>query len=111
MKPVSWRGSSFSDLSEFPAESRRVAGFELWKLQSGDEPSDWKPMSSVGIGVIEVRVRIDGAFRVICLATLPEAVYVLHAFQKKSRKTAKPDLDLARKRYRDLIAERRTWRK
>lgn len=111
MKLVSWRASSFADLRAFPAAVRRVAGFELWKLQCGDEPSDWKPMSAVGIGVIEVRVRVDGAFRVVCLATLPEAVYVLHAFRKRTAKTAKPDIDLARRRYRDLIAERRAWRK
>ena len=65
-------------------------------------------MPSIGIGVNEIRVRDDsGAFGVIYLAKFAEAVYVLHAFQKKSRKTQKSDLDLARKRFTDLVQERR----
>jgi len=72
-------------------------------VQRGLEPDDWKPMPSVGPGVREVRVRDDtGAFRVIYTATRPEAVYVLHAFQKKTQQTARRDLDLARARLRDL---------
>lgn len=88
-----------------------MAGFELWQVQNGDEPSDSKPMSDIGIGVAEIRIRLDRAFRVIYLAKLPEAVYVLHAFEKKARKTPQPDIDLARKRYRDLMNERRSWKK
>ncbi len=68
-------------------------------------------MPSVGIGVIEIRIRIDGAFRVICVGKLPEAVYVFHAFQKKAQKTPRPDIEVSRKRYRELIAERREWQK
>jgi phage-related protein len=64
-------------------------------------------MPSVGLGVKELRVRMDGSFRVIYLAKFPEAAYVLHAFQKKSRKTARTDIDLARKRFADLTTERR----
>ena len=64
-------------------------------------------MPSVGLGVNEIRVREGGAFRVIYIAKFPEAVYVLHAFRKKARKTPKADVELARKRFRDLIQERR----
>ena len=81
-------------------------GFELWEVQQGKEPSDSKPMPSVGLGVKEIRVHVDGAYRVIYIARFSEAVYVLHAFEKKSRKTAKADLDLARDRFRALVRER-----
>ncbi len=63
-------------------------------------------MNSVGQGVREIRIRDEtGAFRVIYVAKLPEAVYVLHCFQKKTQKTRKTDLDLAGQRYRDLLKE------
>ena len=64
-------------------------------------------MPSVGLGVKEIRVREVGAFRVIYVARFAEAVYVLHAFQKKANKTPKPDIAIARKRFRELIQERR----
>ena len=75
--------------------------------KAGKDPADWKPMPSVGLGVNEIRVREGGAFRVIYIAKFPEAVYVLHVFQKKARKTPKADVDVARKRFRDLVEERR----
>ncbi|MDA0226113.1 MAG: type II toxin-antitoxin system RelE/ParE family toxin, partial [Proteobacteria bacterium] len=71
------------------------------------EPADWKPMPSVGLGVREIRVRAGGAWRVIYVARFAEAVYVLHAFRKKSRKTAREDVDLARRRCRQLVEERK----
>ena len=106
IKPIIWLGDSREQISEFAAVARNIAGFELWDVQQGKEPSDWKPMPSVGLGVKEIRVRVAGEYRVIYLAKLVEAVYVLHAFQKKTQKTAKPDIDLARKRFRELIQER-----
>ena len=107
IKPVSWLGDSLDRLREFPDEARGAAGFELWEVQQGKEPSDWKPIPSVGIGVNEIRVRAGGAFRVIYVAKFAEAVYVLHAFQKKGPKTPKPDLDLARQRFKDLMRQRK----
>ena len=78
------------------------------RVQAGKEPADWKPMPSVGLGVNEIRVREDGgAFRVIYIAKFSEAVYVLHAFQKKTHKTSKQDIELARRRFRELIQERK----
>lgn len=82
-------------------------GYQLERVQDGDEPKDWKAMPSIGAGVSELRVQTGGAFRLIYLARFPEAVYVLHVFQKKSRKTAKSDIELARRRLRTLLAERR----
>ncbi|WP_341521491.1 type II toxin-antitoxin system RelE/ParE family toxin [Pseudomonas sp. G.S.17] len=104
MKPVKFLGDSLDCLREFPSAAQSVAGFQLDRVQRGIEPEDWKPMSSIGIGVCEIRVREPtGAFRILYLATLPTAVYVLHAFRKKSQKTAKRDIDLAAKRLRDLM--------
>jgi phage-related protein len=85
----------------------RVAGHQLEQVQAGREPRDWKPMPSVGLGVNEIRVRAGDAFRVIYVAKFAEAVYVLHAFQKKSWKTSRGDIELARQRFRTLIEERR----
>jgi len=103
VKPIAFQGGSLDDLRAFPTEARREAGHQLDRVQRGLEPDDWKPMPAVGPGVREVRVRDDtGAFRVIYTATRPEAVYVLHAFQKKTQQTARRDLDLAKARLRDL---------
>lgn len=101
LKAVVWMGSSKDDLIAFPADVKREAGYQLESVQRGDEPHDWKPMSSVGPGVREIRIREpSGAFRVIYLATRPEAVYVLHCFQKKSQQTSREDLALAKARLK-----------
>lgn len=107
IKPLTWLADSKEQLRGFPHEARGVAGFELWEVQQGKEPTDWKPMPSVGLGVKEIRVRTGGAFRILYVAKFAEAVYVLHAFQKKAQKTPKPDIDLARARFRELIRERK----
>jgi len=106
-KALFWLGSSRSDIRNFPVDARRRAGYELFLAQSGLEPSDWKPMSSVGAGVEEIRVRTGREHRVFYVAKFEEAVYVLHAFEKKTRKTPKPDLDLARSRLQELVRTRR----
>ncbi|WP_236717239.1 type II toxin-antitoxin system RelE/ParE family toxin [Acidihalobacter prosperus] len=94
------------DLRAFPSDARREAGHQIDQVQNGRDPDDWKPMPTVGKGVREIRVRdATGAFRVIYVAKLAEAVYVLHCFQKKTQKTAKSDLELAGQRYRDLLKE------
>ena len=95
-------GSSREDMSAFPASARLRAGHELFMVHVGREPSDWKPMSEVGAGACEIRVRDEtGAFWVIYVAKVAEAIYVPHAFQKKAQKTARVDLDLAERRYRE----------
>jgi len=105
-KPIEFRGSSLDDLRAFPPAARREAGYQLDQVQSGREPNDWKPMNTVGQGVKEIRIRdAAGAFRVIHVAKFAEAVYVLHCFQKKTAKTSKADVELAAKRYRDLVKE------
>ena len=102
MKPVRFMGSAKDDLSAFPKAARLRAGHELFMVQVGRDPDDWKPMTSVGPGACEIRVRDQaGAFRVIYVARFEDAVYVLHAFQKKSQKTSQADIRLARQRYGD----------
>lgn len=102
-KPLRFMGSSHADLKSFPDEARRDAGFNLDFVQRGLEPENWKPMKTVGAGVNEIRVRdASGAYRVIYLATHPEAVYVLHCFQKKTLKTSKHDIDLAKARFKAI---------
>ena len=101
MKPVRFVGSAKDDLSAFPKSARTRAGHEIFMVQVGRNPDDWKPMPTVGSGACEIRVRDEaGAFRVIYVAKFENAVYVLHSFQKKTRKTSRADLELARERYR-----------
>ena len=100
-------GSSRADLSALPDDARRQLGFDLREVQRGRAPRDWKPMPTVGAGVVEIRVRdADGAFRLFYVAKFAEAVYVLHAFQKKSQKTSALDVELARSRYAAVRRQR-----
>jgi phage-related protein len=107
-KAVAWLGSALADLRGFPADARRDAGFELRRVQQGLDPDDWKPMPSIGPGVREIRIHTGLEHRVFCVATFAEAVYVLHAFEKRTRKTPKRDLQLAQDRLRALVNRRRT---
>ncbi len=103
MKPIEFMGDSLAPVREFPKSARRVAGYQLDRVQRGLEPDDWKPMQAIGPGVRALRIRArSGAFRVIYLATLADRVVVLHAFQKKTQRTSKQDIDLAAKRFREL---------
>jgi phage-related protein len=78
-------------------------GYELELVQHGLEPSDWKPMPTIGRGVAEIRIHAEGEHRVFYLARLRHAIYVLHAFRKKSRKTSKTDVDLGRARFQEAL--------
>ena len=109
-KALGWLGSSLEDLRAFPEDARRSAGYQLRRLQEGMEPSDWKAMPGVGPGVQEIRVHTTIEHRVFYVARFAEAVYVLHAFEKKTRKTPRRDLELVQRRYRDLIEARRKER-
>lgn len=105
-KPIVWIGSSRDDIREFPLEARRKAGLELRAVQRGQEPTDFKPIPSVGPGVYEIRIHAHDAYRVFYIAKFEEAIYVLHAFQKKTQKTAKRDLEIGRQRYRTVQHKR-----
>ncbi len=106
-KRIAFAGTAHEDLRSLPHEPRREAGFQLNKVQMGDDPDDWKPMPSIGAGVAEIRVRdTSGAYRVIYVAKFIEAVYVLHVFRKKTQKTSLHDIALARQRYKELVRSR-----
>lgn len=108
MKPVIFLGDSLDRLREFPLPAQSIAGFQLDRVQRGITPEDWKPMASIGPGVREIRVReISGAFRIVYLATLPNAVYVLHAFRKTTQKTEHRDIALATTRLRELMRDQK----
>jgi phage-related protein len=103
MKPVKFLGTSREDLLTFPQGVRSQVGQALYLVQEGGEPDDFKPMTTVGSGAYEIRVRDqDGAFRIIYVAKFKSAIYVLHAFQKKTQQTAQSDLALATNRYRSI---------
>ena len=103
LKPITFLGDSLDRLCAFPEDARRNAGHELYKVQRGLDPSDWKPMSTIGPGVREIRIRnFVGAYRIIYLATFRDRVYVLNLFQKKSQKTPRREMDLAADRLKLL---------
>ena len=105
-EPVKFLGNSLDELRAFPLAARREAGHQRDQVQNGGAPNDWKPMSTVGQGVKEIRIRdAAGAFRIIYVAKFADAVYILHCFQKKTAQTSKADVDIAAKRYRDLLKE------
>src|ERR1700733_1474886 len=105
-KPVVFRGDSLEALRRFPELARRRAGHELDLVQQGLDPEDWKPMTTVGPGVREIRVRDEqGIFRVMYVTKFAETIFVLHCFQKKTQKTASIDVDLATRRYKELVKE------
>jgi phage-related protein len=109
-KLLQWLASSRSDVRAFPRDARRLAGFQLRRVQQGLDPADWKAMRGVGPGVREIRIHTALEHRVLYVAKFAEAVYVLHAFEKRSRRTAKRDVELARQRYRELIRQRQVRR-
>lgn len=102
-KPLAWLGSSLEDVRAFPADARRDAGYQLRRVQQGLQPSDWKPMTTVGPSATEIRIKTRLEHRVFYVAKFDEAVYVLHAFEKRTRRTSNPDIDLAKKRLKDLM--------
>jgi phage-related protein len=106
MKPIEFRGTALDDLRAFPQTAMREAGYQLDRVQHGLPPSDAKPMVSIGPGVTELRIWDEaGTFRVVYVAKLADAVFVLHCFQKKTQQTTKRDIDLAKKRLKDLMKE------
>lgn len=108
MKRIAFLGNSLDEIRAFPHGARRQTGFQLELLQNGLDPNDWKPMKAIGPGVREIRIReASGALRVIYLATLADAVYVLHAFAKKSQATGRNDIELAAMRFRELMRGRK----
>ncbi|MBK1693596.1 hypothetical protein CKO09_02420 [Chromatium weissei] len=106
-KPIKFLGTSLDDLRAFPVSVRREIGYQLDQIQHGQEPDDWKSMVTIGHGVREIRIRnASGGFRIIYVAKFANAIYVLHCFQKKTQKTSAADLNIAKKRYQNLVQEK-----
>ncbi|HXN47209.1 MAG TPA: type II toxin-antitoxin system RelE/ParE family toxin [Bryobacteraceae bacterium] len=103
LKAVVWMGDSLSRVRDFPGPARQDIGYELDRIQRGLEARDWKPMTSVGPGVAEIRVHAGGEHRVLYVSKSREAVYVLHAFLKKARKTPAREISLGKERYKSLL--------
>jgi phage-related protein len=105
-KPLRWLGSSLDDVRAFPDVARRTAGHELRRVQQGLMPTDWKPMVTVGAGVVEIRVHTTLEHRIFFVVKFEEAVYVLHAFEKRTRQTPHAEIALARTRLAELLVHR-----
>ncbi len=105
-KLIYWVGSSREELANLPKEARRKAGFQLRAIQRGQKPTDFKPMPTIGKGVEEIRIWTGEAYRIFYVARFEEAVYVLHAFEKKTQKTSKRNIELGQKRYQEMVGFR-----
>ena len=108
MKRIQWLGTSLNTVRSFPENVRKLVGQELRFVQTGSMPTDFKPMTTVGAGAYEIRVRAGNQYRVIYVAKFAESVYVLHSFIKTSSKTSKLDLEMAKAQYASLLKERKT---
>jgi len=106
MKPLAWVGDAKRQVRSFPDDARNDSGHQLWRVQMGRDPDDWKPMPSIGPGVREIRIHTAVEHRICYVAKFAEAIYVLHAFEKRTRKTSQYDMERARQRYQALIAQR-----
>ncbi|MBX9879949.1 MAG: type II toxin-antitoxin system RelE/ParE family toxin [Candidatus Obscuribacterales bacterium] len=111
LKPIKWVGASRSILKQFPDEARYKAGSELFRLQEGKTPTDWKPMSIVGAGAKEIRIHVPNEYRVIYVAKFEEAIYVLHCFKKTTHKTSHHDIEIARSAYAEAQRSHKTQKK
>jgi phage-related protein len=87
VKRIEWVRGSRQSLQQFPEESKNIAGNQLWLVQQGRQPDNWKPMKEIGPGAFEIRIHKPHEHRVICVSKFPEAIYVLHCFEKKRQKT------------------------
>jgi phage-related protein len=103
LRPLVWLGDSKKKLRDFPDGAQKLLGDELQLIQFGGMPKDAKPFKGVASGVLEIALRYaSDAYRVVLAVQIGKRIYVLHAFQKKSKKgieTPKRDVDLIKKRY------------
>lgn len=106
-KPVIWLSNSNKIIRKFPDQTRMDAGYQIYRLQKGLMPTDFKTMQSIGNGVSEIRLHKPHEHRVIYVAKHSEAVYVLHAFEKKTQKTSKKEIDVAKQAYGEMLIRRK----
>lgn len=105
-KALVWIGSSREAVRRFSPDGRREAGYQLRQVQAGAMPDDWKALATVGAGVYEIRIHVGSEYRVLYVAKFAEAVYVLHAFEKRTQQMREADVSLARRRLAALVAAR-----
>ena len=107
LRPVVWLGDTKRNIRTFPEGAQKLIGDELQLLQFGGMPKDAKPFKGVGSGVLEIALRYDKeAYRTVVAVQPGKKIYVLHAFQKKSKQgiaTPKADVDLIKRRYKDAL--------
>jgi phage-related protein len=102
---IAWEGDSLEVLRLFPEEVRQNLGFQLWQLQQGERPTDYRPLQSVGAGVFELRDQDQrGWYRVVYLSRINDVIHVLHCFEKKSREMPRRDFETATRRLRAVKA-------
>jgi phage-related protein len=102
---IAWEGDSREVLKGFPEGVRQNFGFELWQLQLGERPSDYRPLPSIGAGVFELRDQDERAwYRVVYLSRINHVIYVLHCFEKKSREMPRKDFEKAKQRLKAVKA-------
>ena len=102
-RPLDWIGTTLRDLRTLPPNVQQRIGYQLYRVQTGLDPDDWKPMKSVGRAVREIRVVFRRrTFRVLYVSGAIGMVRVLHVFEKRSRKTRKKDIELAQSRLKQL---------
>jgi phage-related protein len=102
---VAWEGDSREVLQSFPDDVRQNIGFQLWQLQQGEKPTDYRPLPSVGAGVFELRDQDQRAwYRVVYLSRIDDVIYVLHCFEKKSREMPRRDFARAKQRFKAVMA-------
>jgi phage-related protein len=105
-KSIVFLGNSEKTMRSFSLDVQKDFALNFHMLERGLEPLDWKPMKSIGLGVREIRVKDrDGIYRAIYVLKVKDKIHILHVFQKKSQKTAKHDLDLAKARMKLIIME------
>ncbi len=103
MKEIEFHGRTLDEIRGFPEDAKHEAGYQLDRVQRGYDPTDWKPMPSIGAGVREIRIQEQGQYRVIYITKLEDAIHVLHAFQKKTQKTRKQDIDAAKRAMKQIL--------
>ncbi|MGE0008295.1 MAG: type II toxin-antitoxin system RelE/ParE family toxin [Parvibaculaceae bacterium] len=112
LRDIDWLGTSYEDLKDFPTDAMGEAGYQLDKIQRDIEPDDWKPMTTVGPGVREIRITAEsGEYRVFYAVKVPGLVHVLHAFHKTTRQTSQRNIEKGRTAYREVETAMQAARK
>lgn len=103
MRKVVFEGNTLKTIRQLPDDVRHRSGYEIDRIQRGKEPENWKPFSTIGQGAREIRIQVDRQYRIIYIAKFEDKVHVLHVFEKKTQKTRKSDIEIAKNRLKEVI--------